>query len=90
MGEKKKHSIGAWMTELKKAADSKSAVEFETQDGYRRSGRLTGLRIRHMKLNGRQAPIITDFELNDDPTDVIPMHNMASLDIFSDDETSSE
>ncbi len=72
------------MQELQKAADARKVVEFETRDGMRRSGRLTGLRKSTMRLNGREQPIITDFELNDDATDVVPFFHLAKLDIHDD------
>jgi translation initiation factor IF-1 len=84
MSEKKKHVLGAWMQELQKAADGRKVVEFETTDGVRRSGRLTGLRKTNMRLNGRDQPLITQFELNDDATDVVQFFNLKSLNIHDD------
>jgi glycine cleavage system aminomethyltransferase T len=82
--EKKKLRLGAWMEELQNAANKKLSVEFETKDGVRRSGRLTDLRMSELRLNGRKCELITEFVLNNDPTDAIPFFNIKSMDINGD------
>jgi translation initiation factor IF-1 len=83
--EKKKWKLGAWMDELQKAAEGKKTVQLETKDGVRRTGRLTGLRKDStIRINGRDQPIITAFELNNDTSDTIPFFNLKVLDIYDD------
>jgi hypothetical protein len=81
---KKKTRLGAWMEELQNAANKQLSIQFETKDGVRRSGRLTGLRMSEVKLNGRRCELITEFVLNNDPTDAVPFFNIRTMDINDD------
>jgi hypothetical protein len=85
MAETKKMKLGAWMDELAKATAGRGkACRFETKDGGIRSGRLTGLRMQEIRLNGRRCDLITQIELNGDKTDAVPFFNIKELEIFDD------
>lgn len=73
--------LGNWLDELKKAADEKRYVHFETKDGLSRSGRITGLRCSTMIFNGKRQDIIDEFELNGDNMDLIQFRALASIEI---------
>lgn len=70
---------------LAKAAEGRGkAIRFETKDGGVRTGRLTGLRMQEIRLNGRRCELITQIELNGDKTDAVPFFNLKELEIFND------
>lgn len=56
-------------------------VELETVDGAYRSGRLSGIRCRTVKLNGEEVDVITHLEMNNDPSDCLEMDRIVSVSI---------
>lgn len=55
-------------------------VNLETMDGIRRSGRMTSVRTRQIRLNGTLVEIPTELELNGDPTDTVDLARITRLD----------
>lgn len=71
--------MGQWVDELYLAAKEGSYVHFTTREGLIRSGRITGIRTRTIKFNGKDQKIIEEFELNGDEMDSIPFRQLATI-----------
>lgn len=56
-------------------------VHLETHDGSRREGKITSFSFRTLVLNGVEAELPTELELNGDIMDTIPLIQIAKLDI---------
>lgn len=54
-------------------------VRIETVDGVNRPGKLTGVEMRSMTINGRSVDWPVGLQLNGDPGDVIPIANVRSI-----------
>jgi hypothetical protein len=67
-----------WMEDI--FANVGQFVRLETIDGVNREGRMSGLRLRQLELNGKTVEIITELELNGDPTDCVEIYRVAKLD----------
>jgi len=68
---------GKWMEDI--FANVGEFVRLETIDGVNREGRMSGLRLRQLTLNGKTVEIITELELNGDPTDCVELYRVAKL-----------
>jgi len=54
-------------------------IRLETTDGLIREGKLSGLRTRQLLLDDAEVDIITEVELNGDPTDTVAINRIAKL-----------
>lgn len=54
-------------------------VRIETHDGIYRDGRLSGIGMRVIKVNGADLDWPADVELNGDPSDRVPFDRIASI-----------
>jgi len=72
-----KRNHGAWIDALYIAVGKN--VHLETSDGVIREGRMTGLRTKDINFNGKPQSIITEVELNGDPTDTIPLSILSTI-----------
>jgi hypothetical protein len=68
---------GKWMEEIHNNVGE--FMRLETIDGVVREGRMSGLRLRQLELNGKQVEIITELELNGDPTDCVELYRVAKI-----------
>ena len=68
---------GKWIKEL--ADKTGQMITLETTDGVTREGRLSALRGRSIKLDGKDVEIIIGLELNGDPYDDIPFDRIATI-----------
>jgi hypothetical protein len=68
---------GAWVDEIYNSVGK--FMTLETLDGINREGRLSGLRLRNIILNGEPVDVIIELEVNGDPTDCIPMDRIAKM-----------
>ena len=72
-----KKRMGKWIDEI---FDSVGRfVHLETTDGIQREGKMTGLRTKTIFFNGADQDIITEIELNGDPTDCVKLDGLAKL-----------
>jgi hypothetical protein len=69
---------GDWMNKIFDGVGD--FVRLETIDGVRREGRMSGLRLRTLMLNGKPVDTITELELNGDPTDCVEIYRVAKID----------
>jgi len=83
MATKKKvtRRLGQWIDDLSKAAEQEAYVHFETVDGLKRSGKVTGLRTRTVEVNDEPQMLVESFELNGDPMDSITFGVLAKIKI---------
>lgn len=70
---------GWWMDKVHESVGK--FINLETIDGVLREGRLTGLRLNQLKVNGEQVDRIVELEFNGDPTDCVEMYRIARMDI---------
>lgn len=78
MSSKKKTTVsGEWIDEI--VAATGQYIQLETSDGIRREGRLSGLRTRKLRWEGRDVLIPTELELNGDPNDSVPLDRISDL-----------
>ena len=56
-------------------------MRLETTDGVTREGKITGFTYRSFKLNGSEADLPTEVEVNGDPNDRIPLDRIEFMDI---------
>jgi hypothetical protein len=54
-------------------------VHIETGDGIYRDGRLSGIGVRTLKVNGTAMDWPIDLELNGDPSDRVPIERVVSI-----------
>lgn len=66
---KKKNKPGMWIDQLSEAVGKN--IHLETMEGVFREGKLTGLRMRDIEMNGKAVDYPEAIELNGDPTDYI-------------------
>ena len=78
--KKVKTIMGAWIDELVRSTGQH--IRLETRDGVVREGRLSGLRSRTIKWNGKGVEILEEVELNGDPYDVVPLNRIATFDLL--------
>lgn len=71
---------GEWIDEI--VAATGQYIRLETTDGIRRQGRLSGLRTRELKWEGRKVLIPTEVELNGDPNDSVPLDRIATMELM--------
>ncbi len=79
MASAKKRSKGQWIDDVWDAVGG--YVRLETTTGTERSGKMSGIRTRAIKLNGADVHIPIELELNGDPTDTVPIHVISKLSI---------
>lgn len=65
----RKKRPGQWIDELVEAVGRN--IHLETMEGVHREGKLTGLRMRDVEMNGKPVDYPEAVELNGDPTDYI-------------------
>ena len=70
-----KKSMGKWIDTL--AGSVGKYVNLETTDGIQRRGKVTGFRMKTIVFNEKPEEVITEIELNGDPTDCV---QIATLD----------
>ncbi len=78
----KKKPAGAWIDELMEGVGH-VYVNLETSHGVVRSGKLSGLRNREITWNGEKLQLPIEVELNNDPTDTVPLHLVQKITIDS-------
>ena len=54
-------------------------IVLETDDGVRREGKLSGWRMRDMKVNDIQVTLPVAMELNNDPMDTVELTRIKKL-----------
>lgn len=54
-------------------------VSLETDDGVQRQGKLTGWRMRSMKLDGEEVTMPIALELNSDPMDTVQLDRVKRM-----------
>jgi len=69
-----------WVIELRGMLQKR--FHLETKDGFRREGKITGIRMNRCKINGEQHEWPEAVEINGDPGDCIKFDQIAKLDIF--------
>ena len=74
-----KKNIGKWIDKIFGSVGK--YVHMDTTDGIRRSGKLTGFRTKDINFNGEVVPLVTELELNGDPTDCVPVMVLESITI---------
>ena len=72
-------SLGKWIDDINDGVGK--YVKMETRDGVVREGRLSGLRTRQIVFNGKIQEIVTELELNGDPTDTVDFGVLESVSI---------
>lgn len=77
--KKKKKSQGAWIDALYEGIGRNCYLE--TKEGITRSGKITGLRTKDITFNNERVAIVTELELNGDPTDTMTINSLAKLSI---------
>ena len=77
--ERETDGQGAWIDRIHAAVGG--YVNLETSDGIQRNGRLTGIRSNTIRMNGEAVTIISQMELNGDPTDLVDVWRLARIDI---------
>lgn len=75
----KKKSMGAWVDTIWNATGK--FIRMETTDGVNRAGKLSGFRTKVVKFNGEEQHVITELELNGDPSDCVPLSVLDKLSI---------
>lgn len=78
--------VGTWYQILFDAVREEKYVHFETHLGVHRSGKLTGIKTKSIKINGSKKKVIDAFEVNGDPMDVVSFSEIASIDIGEEEE----
>lgn len=74
-----KRNQGAWIDALYAAVGKN--VHLETSDGVIREGRMSGIRTKDITFNGKPQSVVTELELNGDPTDTIPLGILSHITI---------
>lgn len=72
-----KPGLGAWIDTVANGVGK--YVNLETSDGVQRGGRMTGIRWKKIKFNGKSVDIVHELELNGDPTDTVDIWRLASI-----------
>lgn len=65
----RKKRPGQWIDKLVDAVGRN--IHLETMEGVFREGKLTGLRMRDLEMNGKRVDYPEAIEFNGDPTDYI-------------------
>jgi hypothetical protein len=73
------HNHGAWIDALFQAVGKN--VHLETSDGIIREGRMSGLRTKDIKFNRKVQSVVTELELNGDPSDCVPLSVLSVIEI---------
>ena len=76
----KKTIRGQWIDEL--VSNVGQFIKLETSDGMEREGRLSGLKSRTIKWDGKDVEIICELELNGDPYDSVPLDRITVLELI--------
>jgi hypothetical protein len=79
MTKKRKKKPGAWIDVV--ASSVGKFIHLETHDGVFREGKLTGLRMREIHLNGEEVEMPIAVELNGDPSDYIDFGAIFRFDV---------
>ncbi len=72
-------SYGKWIDDIVQGVGNN--VNLETTDGIRRNGRLSAVRTRRIVFNNGIQEIVTDLELNGDPTDTVAVAQLSTITI---------
>lgn len=75
--QNKKSSAGKWIDDL--FAGVGKYVTLETGSGTIREGKMTGLRTRTVMFNNEPSELVTDIELNGDPTDTVGFADLVKI-----------
>jgi hypothetical protein len=71
--------MGKWIDDIVDATSKYCYIE--TTDGVLRQGRISGLKLSSLVLNGEKVEIVTEIELNGDISDSVPINRLAKLTI---------
>jgi len=72
-------NVAGWLNDIANGVGK--YVNVETSDGVLRGGKLTAIHMKEIKYNGRKQNVITDIELNGDPSDTIPLMTLISIEL---------
>jgi len=72
-------NIAGWLNDIYNGVGK--YINVETSDGAVRGGRLTAVHTRTIQYNNAKRDVITDIELNGDPSDTIPVLTLAKIEL---------
>lgn len=75
----RKPEHGLWIDRLHDSIGK--SINLETHDGSRRDGRITAITNRDIMVNGERCFVLGGIEINGDPSDVIDVSIIQSMEI---------
>jgi len=72
-------NVAGWLNDIANGVGK--YVNLETSDGVVRGGKLTAIHMREIRYNNRKQNVITDIELNGDPSDTIPLMTVIAIEL---------